>query len=392
MAAQLMEGNHTLLILQCSLDTHLTDDLIKQYAQMYKQRCEENAFKCQMNVKKLGQSEEDNPLELFQKMAEKRRSQNYEEFFEKLPVEDVTDNADEKFPILVEEEYVTKKTVLQDDETSEGHTGLRKKMDHLYVLVHGMGGSHNDMRLCMNEIALINTDSQFLLSSCNEGKKTMKDIADSGKLLAKEVNSYLDDFGHEIGQITFIAFSLGGLMLRTALPYFEKHKAKMHGFVTFSSPHVGYASHNSTMIKSGLWVMSKFVENGAVKQLQMKDDTDFEECFLYKCSEKKGLQWFKHIYLFSSVQDKYIQFDSARMQAFTDTDVGANQTKYTKMINNIWKGVKVPVTRVDVNFVMPEGGSSIMKMIGREAHMQFIQNQKWLRMFTHRYMDTLFVN
>lgn len=134
-----------------------------------------------------------------------------------------------------------------------------------------MGGGTHDMKLLMNELALINPDSQFLLSCTNEGKKSMKDIHQSGKNLAKEVKEYLeDDYGSvstfaKVGKITFIAFSLGGLILRAALPHLKAYWSKFHGFVTLSSPHLGYAAHDSKMIKSGLWVMEKFVEKGCVR-------------------------------------------------------------------------------------------------------------------------------
>ncbi len=117
--------------------------------------------------------------------------------------------------------------------------------------------------------------------------------------------------------------------------------------------------------------MEKFVENGSVKQMTMRDAEDTEDSFLYKLSEKPGLEWFKQIYLFSSVQDKYIQFDSARMQIFKDTNVGSFDYYYNEMVSNIFKNVTCPVTWIDVNFVMPDAGA-IDKMIGWKAHMQFV--------------------
>ncbi len=56
--------------------------------------------------------------------------------------------------------------------------------DHLFILVHGLGGSAADMKQIMNEIALINPNSSFYLSRANEAKKTLGDISDLGKKLA----------------------------------------------------------------------------------------------------------------------------------------------------------------------------------------------------------------
>ena len=46
----------------------------------------------------------------------------------------------------------------------------------------------------------------------------------------------------------------------------------------------------------------------------MSDSSDMELCCLYKISEMRGMNWFKHIVLVSSYQDSYAPFDSARIQ------------------------------------------------------------------------------
>ena len=46
----------------------------------------------------------------------------------------------------------------------------------------------------------------------------------------------------------------------------------------------------------------------------MSDTKNLEDSMLYKISEMKGLNWFKHIVLVSSYQDSYAPFDSARIQ------------------------------------------------------------------------------
>lgn len=127
--------------------------------------------------------------------------------------------------------------------------------------------------------------------------------------LSKEVSDYLQSADEDsqgnvasnVSKISFIGFSLGGLICRQSFPYLAKYKEKMHAFITLSSPHIGYASHESSLVKSSLWIMEKFVEAGSVKQLNMNDAKNPYDCFLYKLSKQPGLEWFKHIYLFSSV-------------------------------------------------------------------------------------------
>jgi len=58
-----------------------------------------------MIVNHLGISEEENPLDLYERMANKRREMTDQPIYEKMPVEDVTNDQDAKFPILIEEVY-----------------------------------------------------------------------------------------------------------------------------------------------------------------------------------------------------------------------------------------------------------------------------------------------
>jgi len=64
-----------------------------------------------------------------------------------------------------------------------------------------------------------------------------------GKRLAKEVemtiNSNYEDKNITIKKISFIGHSLGGVIIRAALPYLEKYKDMMYSLMTFSSPHLG---------------------------------------------------------------------------------------------------------------------------------------------------------
>jgi len=72
LSAQLLEANHEFLKLLSYLKSKLTESLIQDYTIRYKKRCEEYVFKHKMTVNHLGLSDEDNPLELYERMASKR--------------------------------------------------------------------------------------------------------------------------------------------------------------------------------------------------------------------------------------------------------------------------------------------------------------------------------
>lgn len=95
-----------------------------------------------------------------------------------------------------------------------------------------------------------------------------------GENLASEVIQFFQDdenTADEITRITFIGHSMGGIIIRWALPYLSKFKNLMHGFWTLSSPHLGYATWKSKLVKAGLWFMDKWSKTKSIQQLSMSD-------------------------------------------------------------------------------------------------------------------------
>ena len=106
---------------------------------------------------------------------------------------------------------------------------------------------------------------------------------------------------------------MGGLIIRAALPYLEKFKDKMHGFMTLCSPHLGYMYKSGKLFSAGMWFVKKWKKSVSLSQLSMTDHKDLEQTALFELSKSEGLGWFKHIVFVSSFQDQYAPFDSARI-------------------------------------------------------------------------------
>ena len=53
-------------------------------------------------------------------------------------------------------------------------------------------------------------------------------------------------------RMSLIGHSLGGLILRAAIPFLQDFEEKFHTFLTFSSPHLGFMYHSSKMIDFGI--------------------------------------------------------------------------------------------------------------------------------------------
>mmetsp|Transcript_20651 Transcript_20651/g.22996 ORF Transcript_20651/g.22996 Transcript_20651/m.22996 type:complete len:134 (+) Transcript_20651:523-924(+) len=132
---------------------------------------------------------------------------------------------------------------------------------------------------------------------------------------------------------------MGGVIIRSSLPHLKEYSHKFHGFCTLSSPHLGYAACKSKMIKFGLWAFQAWKKQKSIEQLSMKDESDIEDTFMFKLSKFKGMKWFKHIMLFSSIQDGYVTFDSSRIQIFKNTSFidPKKESSYIKMATNIFK-------------------------------------------------------
>jgi len=261
---------------------------------------------------------------------------------------------------------------------------------HVFVLVHGFQGQAFDMRLVKNNISLLFPRAMYLCSTANE-KDTEADIDEMGNNLAKEVKAFVKDWcpgekGPRLGRLSFVCHSNGGLVARSALPrLIEEFGDKFYTFLTFSSPHLGYLYPSNSLFKTGLWLVRKVRASACLDQLSLRDAADPKESFLSRLAQAPGLEHFQNVVLVSSFQDQYAPFESARMEMSrcveTDTAFG---DVYRDMVKNLVEKIKPErLLRVDIDFFMPE--TNLDTMIGRAAHIQFIECQPLQRMFVHSY-------
>ena len=99
----------------------------------------------------------------------------------------------------------------------------------------------------------------------------------------------------------------------------EEFKDKFWFYISLSSPHLGYVYSDSTLIKTGMWVLKRWKGSKSLEQFMQNDNKDLNETCLYKLSEYNGLNWFKHVYLLSSHQDNYSPYESSRIQFNSST-------------------------------------------------------------------------
>lgn len=305
------------------------------------------------------------------------------ESIENFPIKDKLFSNIDEIPIIFEDVF-TKEGLAQ----LEARTGKSSGEDSLLVLVHGFEGSSYDVRLMRNVLLFRVPRLQIVCSAANEGK-TEGSIQEMGDRLAKEVMECIADWfpGTAPLRISFVGHSLGGVIVRAALPKLAAYKDRMQTFMTLSTPHLGYMYQSSKLIGVGMWIFKKWKSSASLAELEMTDQKDVKKTFMYKLSKTEGLEWFRHVVLVSSYLDHYSPYESSRIEVSKEH---AADAVYTKMAHNILSRVKAnQLHRVDVAFNIRK--TSINSLIGREAHLQFLEHETLLNMIAYRY-SRLFID
>ncbi|XP_018605049.2 protein FAM135A isoform X2 [Scleropages formosus] len=268
---------------------------------------------------------------------------------------------------------------MEEDENSE--EGI-----HLIVCVHGLDGNSADLRLVKTylELGLPGARIDFLMSERNQND-TFVDFDSMTDRLLDEIVQYIQIYNLTVSKISFVGHSLGNLIVRSVLtrPRFKYYLSKLHTFLSLSGPHLGTLYNSSALVNTGLWFMQKWKKSGSLLQLTCRDHSDPRQTFLYKLSQKAGLQFFKNVVLVGSLQDRYVPYHSARIEmckiALKDKQSGP---VYKEMIENLLLPVlqnkDCNLVRYDVIHALPNTANSL---IGRAAHIAVLDSEIFLEKF-----------
>ena len=314
-------------------------------------------------------------------MAKQTRSSQYFRTVEGLAVEDKRIFEGYSYtPIIFEEIY--SETPLFSEWDPEWFRGSSDKL-HLFVMVHGFLGRSIDLKLFKDSISSFNPKAVFLMSKANEGK-SHNDIEDMGKRLACEIMTYLYEYFADniLDSISFIGFSLGGVVIRAALPHLYEYKDKMKMFMTLNSPHLGCPSGDSAIVDAGRWVFMKMKKSYCLKQLSLRDHKDITKTFLYNLATAPGIEWFEYFIMLSCSQDKMVPFESARVEY--GRHISGNHLSH--MSREIFGRLEnTNIVRVNCNF-----GKKIEKFMGRNAHLKVLESSAMQSLLLYRYAEAFF--
>ncbi|KAL6870917.1 hypothetical protein ACP4OV_014765 [Aristida adscensionis] len=301
---------------------------------------------------------------------------------------------------------ITKPPQLRQESAEKKPSGV-SKTGHILravIFVHGFQGHHLDLRLIRNQWLLLDPGAECLLSQINEDR-TSGDFKEMGRRLANEVVAFLkrklDKHSRNGGckemKLSFVGHSIGNIILRSALsePKFEPFLKNLNTYMSISGPHLGYWYSSNSLFNSGLWIMKRLKGMQCMHQLTFSDESDPQNTFFYKLCKLKTLENFKNIILVSSPQDGYVPYHSARIDLChaSSSDNSKRGQVFTEMLNNCLDQIRAPTSemrvfmRCDVNFDQSTQGRNLNTMIGRAAHIEFLENDIYARFIMWSFPD-----
>ncbi|KAL7049981.1 hypothetical protein ACKWTF_003928 [Chironomus riparius] len=258
---------------------------------------------------------------------------------------------------------------------------------HLIVCVHGLDGNSADLRLVRTylELGLPGAHLEFLMSERNQGD-TFSDFETMTDRLVGEILYHIESYGINPSRISFVAHSLGTIIVRSALsrPQMRPLLPRLYTFLSLSGPHLGTLYNSSGLVNMGMWFMQKWKKSGSLLQLCMRDSSDMRQSFLYRLSQRSTLHHFKNILLCGSTQDRYVPPHSARLELCKAAirDQSNLGVIYREMVHNIIAPMisrpELTLARYDVHHALPNTANTL---IGRAAHIAVLDSELFIEKF-----------
>jgi len=150
------------------------------------------------------------------------------------------------------------------------------------------------------------------------------------------------------------------------------------------------------MVDSGIWLLKRMVSGLALRQLTYSDAPHLEGCYLSELAERAHLGLFHNVVLIASKQDRYAPYGSALVLVPPEAgtagpgsrlDVAARMSE--KLLGALEEKVlagRGRLVRVDVDFYHRGKVPSIDSLVGRTAHIEFLETSAYFQMlaWTHQ--------
>lgn len=263
---------------------------------------------------------------------------------------------------------------------------------HLVICLHGLQGNQFDLRLyrIFLQLALPQVRFDFLMAQANQSN-TFCDFNDMTDRLLVEILDYVHDMPTPPTKVSFIGHSLGTIIARSLVtrPDFASLQPKLHLLLSVCGPHLG-TQFQKGIISMGMWAVQKWYSSKSLLQLSLKDAPNPRDAFLYHLSEAPSFEYFRHVILLCSPQDKYVPYQSAKVATIAQ-DGSLQSTLGLEMMQNIlepMREAKVNLVRVSVDHSAPASANSA---IGRAAHIAMLDNELFIEKFVTLHLAQYFV-
>ena len=135
----------------------------------------------------------------------------------------------------------------------------------------------------------------YVVALKNITNSSSSSLVDLGEEASKEITKHITEIesDYEIEKITLIGYSMGGLVIRSALPYLSSYAKYFENFISIATPNLGYLNINNSLLTSGIWLVDMFAGSKILSEISLKDSKKINNCYLYKLSDLDGLSWFK---------------------------------------------------------------------------------------------------
>lgn len=257
---------------------------------------------------------------------------------------------------------------------------------HLIVLVHGLGGSELSMRNFKNQVVKIFPLSEVFTPRANNSHFPRLTLEVMARRLAAELLEFLQQFfPGGVNKISFIGHSLGGVVIRAALPFMPFIHRQLFTFLSLGTPHLGVASKRSGIVSLGIKLYKELGNMLILHELDLTDNLDPYACSLYQVSQLPQFGLFQNFVFVSSRQDGYAPLESAHILVTKKTQkIPETGELLLKMAQNIFSFVKPDrISRVTVD--LRAEGNALDDLTGRTAHTEICQNPKVAQLILYRF-------
>ncbi|MEW5300024.1 MAG: hypothetical protein WDW36_002987 [Sanguina aurantia] len=296
--------------------------------------------------------------------------------------------------------------------SSPRHVPNHKGELHAIVFVHGFQGACTDLRLVKAQLSTLFPQLVCFSSKANENR--MQDsLQVMGQRLALELAEFLAPLSpptsaRAVTRLSFVGHSIGNLILRSALlhPGLAPHLPSLYLYISISGPHLGTLYTSNAVLDTGISLLKAVGRGRCLQQLSFSDVANHRDSHIYKLAHEVPLSAFRVVVLVSSAQDRYVPFHCARIATCVAAQRDARRGPiYHEMVAALLRGtegaaggtaaaaapaeptavgdlVPLPPTqlfRVDVDFDLQSKGFSFSKLVGRTAHVEFVETQTWPR-------------